>query len=112
MYRQLLGVYYVVLFWRFRIKCGMTHSVRNLPKTSQQLLLQSLDHIDRHLVEVVLRIPAPLLAGAAVVHLVRPAVGDGLTNRVELVLHLEVRIVLLDGVVNDFRVEAHGRHVE
>ena len=38
----------------------------------QQLLLQSLNHVDRHLVEVVLRVPAPLCTSAAVVHLVRP----------------------------------------
>ena len=78
----------------------------------QQFLLQAVNHIDRHLVEVILGIPAPLVASAAVVHLVGPAVGDSLTDRIELVLHFKVGIVLLDGVVDDFRVETHAGNIE
>lgn len=78
----------------------------------QEFLLEVLDHIDGHLVEVVVGFPAPLVAGAGVVHLVGPGVGDLLTDGVELVFHLEVGIVLLDSVEDDFGVEAHSRDVE
>ena len=60
---------------QYRNQKKLAHTMRtNLlrhiktPKSLQQFHLQGLNHIDGHLVEVVLRVPAPLVAGAAVVH--------------------------------------------
>lgn len=80
------------------------------------LLLQSgcqfFEHVLRHAVEVVLRFPVPLLAGADVVETVGPAVGNALLERVDVVYHFELGHVLLDGGVDALRVEAHGGNVE
>ena len=78
----------------------------------QQFLLEVENHVVGHLLKVVLGVPAPLVAGAAVVHLVGPAVGDGLFDGFGLVDHFESGVTLLDGVVDDFGVETHGGDVE
>ena len=78
----------------------------------QQLFLEVENHVVGHLLEVELRIPAPLVAGAAVVHVVGPAVGDGLLDGLGLVDHLEVGVAFLDDLVDGLRTEAHGGNVE
>ena len=78
----------------------------------QKLLRQLLEHVLCHVVEVELVLPIPFLAGAAVVHEVGPRLGNRLLQRVNVIDHLEVGLVLLDGAVNHLGVEAHCRDVE
>ena len=77
-----------------------------------QLLLQLGEHIDRHRAEVILRLPVPLGTGAAVVELIGPALCDTLLERIHIIDHLEVGLVLLDLSIDRLRSKAHGSDVE
>ena len=78
----------------------------------QQLFLEVENHVVGHAPEVVLRVPTPLVAGAAVVHVVGPAVGDGLLDGLGLVDHFKVGVALLDDLVDGLGTEAHGGDVK
>ena len=56
--------------------------------------------------------PAPFLAGGAVVEAVRPALGDGLFQGIHLVLHLEVGLATAYLGIDLLGREAHGGDVE
>ena len=48
-------------------------------------------HIDRHILKVVFRLPAPFFPGTRIVHTVRPAIGNSLFYRIDLIIHLKIR---------------------
>jgi len=79
---------------------------------SEQLFLEVENHVVGHALQVVLGVPAPLGAGAAVVHLVGPAVGDGLFDGFGFVDHFESGVAFLDGGIDNLGVKAHGGDVE
>lgn len=75
-----------------------------------QLLLNLSEHVAGEGVHVVLLLPAPIAAGAAIVQAVRPRVSDGLTA-IGLVVDGEVGHVLLDVLGQLGGSEGHGGNV-
>ena len=59
-----------------------------------------LQHVDGHAAQIVVRHPTPFTTGTGVVHLVGPALGNALLQRVHLVFHLSSSVPSAIGQMN------------
>jgi len=76
------------------------------------LLLNLLQHIFSHLIQIKLGIPSQVLSRSRVIHRVGPAVSDSVRRSIRgREVHFEIRNELLDRFVDHFRVEAHRADV-
>src|SRR5690606_29488372 len=91
--------------------CGSGRRIRGadgLVRTHRQVL----EHVRGHGIEVVRGAPAPLGTGGRLVDAGGPGVGDGLADRVDVVLDAEARQVLADGIGEAGRRDLHRGDVE
>ena len=56
--------------------------------------------------------PIPLFTCCTIVKAIRPAISNTLFKRVNIINHLEIWFITLDGLINLFRVKAHRSDVE